>query len=404
MNDRTLSQADLSPSVNTPAITRMARDIRIACVQHGDYAEAERITEENEPEPYFGMHYSVGVLSNLVDSVPHLILSLDAPASHKVRGDGIVIGLPYPKLPRPIPGRVATALHIRRIVRLLKAFHPTHLLLRTGGQTALGVLEAMRGISPSTLVIFANVFIAESKFDERVLRRLGQRLNDSHIKLVGNHRWPATQSMLEWGVEESKTRVWDWPGVRRPEDFAIKSYTGRSPYTVFYAGKISFDKGVGDLIEAASRVREKVRLVIAGSGPDGDALQQKARTLGVSVDWLGRVGNDAVFNNMLASEVVCVPSRREFREGMPLTLTEALASRTPVVCSDHPVFSKAFIDGEGLVIFKAGDPASLVHGLERVTGSANVYQELSESTAAAFARVDCKTTFGDLIEEWSAMQ
>jgi len=88
--------------------------------------------------------------------------------------------------------------------------------------------------------------------------------------------------------------------------------------------------------------------------------------------------------------------------GMPLSLTEALASRTPVVISDHPVFKRAFTDREGVRFFTAKDSACLARVLSEVLSDPDTYQRLSELTIDTFRRMECRTLFGDLVERWKA--
>ena len=40
---------------------------------------------------------------------------------------------------------------------------------------------------------------------------------------------------------------------------------------------------------------------------------------------------------MSAHDIVIVPSRHDYPEGLPMTIYEALAMRTPLVVSDHPM-------------------------------------------------------------------
>ena len=69
-------------------------------------------------------------------------------------------------------------------------------------------------------------------------------------------------------------------------------------------------------------------------------MQALRRELGVSdqLDFRGLVPNGEVFDLFRKADVVVVPSHREYAEGFPLTMFEAMGSRTPIVCSDHPMF------------------------------------------------------------------
>jgi glycosyltransferase involved in cell wall biosynthesis len=163
---------------------------------------------------------------------------------------------------------------------------------------------------------------------------------------------------------------------------------------------------VGDLLEAVAllcRQGEKLRLTVVGDGPDLPRLRERAAAFPPeTVHFTGRIGNEEAFQLMKRSTLVCVPSRHEFPEGFPLTLTEALASRTPVIASDHPVIVRAFADGQGVRFFRASDPPALAETVRAVLGNAETYGRLSELTAAAFAAVECPTTFGDLVARWQA--
>jgi glycosyltransferase involved in cell wall biosynthesis len=287
----------------------------------------------------------------------------------------------------------------------MQRFAPTHVLLRTGGAMARRVLGFCRAHQVNTLVAFANTFDVALGWKEKLLmRRLVRLLNDQAVRLVGNHKQPATESMVDAGVDPRKVVAWDWPNPRRPGDWPTKTLDESRPARIVYVGTLSAAKGVGDLLAAVEQLRRpagSVALRILGDGAERPILAAAASSLPVgTVEFLGRVANDLAFEQMLQASVVCVPSRHEFPEGMPLVLTEALASRTPVIISDHPVFMRGFRDGEGVRFFRAGDPASLARVIDEVLSDGDRYAELSRLTEQAFRRVDCNTLFGDLVDRW----
>jgi glycosyltransferase involved in cell wall biosynthesis len=380
--------------------------VRIASVQHGDYVEALRVIGRGDSEPYFGMAYSLDVLAALFADAPHLVVSLNAPPYREKKGLGELLGLPCPTLPYPIPGSVAAEWWGRKVVAELRRFAPTHVLLRSGGVIARHVLKFCTERDLNTLVVFANRFDPRGLRDRLQTAAIVRMLNQSCVRFVGNHKQPATDSMIECGVRLDKAVAWDWPNARHPKDFPLKSLHSGEPKRVAYVGTISLAKGVGDLlaaVEIMSLAGKKVQLTAMGAGPDLATFQSRAARLPAGlVEFPGRVPNHEAFQQMLDADVVCVPSRHEFSEGMPLTLTEALASRTPVVISDHPVFMRAFIDGEGVRVFRAKDPSSLAAVLGEVLAAPDAYHRLSELTADAYRRVECETYFGDLLNQWKA--
>jgi glycosyltransferase involved in cell wall biosynthesis len=379
---------------------------RIAVVQHGDYREAQRIIGSGQQEPYFGMTYSLQTLDNLLKDRPHLLISLEAPDYQCAHGAGQLVGLPSPRLPRGVPGSLAVLLRARRIRRQLKAFRPTHLLLRTNGLLACRMLRYGIRHGLNTLAIFASYFDRSGLYNGLITRQLVRLLNHPSVFLAGNHRAPATQTMIECGLDSRKAVAWDWPGARHPRDYPTKTFPAGAPVEIVYVGSVGEIKGVGDLVQAMGSLQRRhvsARLTVAGDGPDLERYRELSAQLPAgTVSFAGRIPNEEAFKLMLRASLVCVPSRHEFPEGFPLTLTEALASRTPVIASDHPVFVRAFQDGQGVRYFRAGDPEALADTVQAVLADAEAYARLSELTAAAFAAVECKVTFGDLIDRWKA--
>jgi glycosyltransferase involved in cell wall biosynthesis len=376
---------------------------RIAVVQHGDYAEALRIIGSGQPEPYSGMADSVRVLEGLLGDHSHLVLSLNAPPYAIRRGSGELIGLPRPALPRGVPATAALLLWAARINRRLRRFRPTHVLLRTGGVVAWRVLEQCRRSGANTLVMFANYLKEEDVKGRWISRRLVALLNEPFVHRVGNHRPPAAQSLIDHGVRPEKVVAYDWPGQPCPDDHPPKSLSG-PPYRLVFAGTLCAGKGVADLIDAVGELGTTgptIRLDVFGDGPDAARLREQAHAYSPgTIEFAGRKSNEDVFRAMLAADVVCVPSRHDYTEGMPFVLTEALASRTPVIASDHPVFVRAFEDGRGVRIFRAGDSTALAAAIHSVLTDPLRYEELSRTTAEAHEATVCRTMFSEVVQDW----
>ena len=113
------------------------------------------------------------------------------------------------------------------------------------------------------------------------------------------------------------------------------------PHVVLNVKRLHELAGQRYLIDAFAQVvlsgrdRRDVRLVICGTGALKDALEQQARTLGISdrVTFTGLVDNDLVARYAAVADVFALPS---LLEAMPTVAVEALASGTPVISADHP--------------------------------------------------------------------
>jgi glycosyltransferase involved in cell wall biosynthesis len=105
---------------------------------------------------------------------------------------------------------------------------------------------------------------------------------------------------------------------------------------ILFLGRLVPIKGVDLLLEALRDVKGEFRVVVAGAGPEKDALQQQARDYGLEIEWPGEVRGQARDALLAAAEVVVMPSRRDDgrEEGMPVVALEALASGAELLVSE----------------------------------------------------------------------
>lgn len=126
------------------------------------------------------------------------------------------------------------------------------------------------------------------------------------------------------------------------------------------AARLEAVKGVDVAIRAMAQVMRPMRLVIAGSGTQKEALSQLVEELGVGdrVTFLGHIDRMADFYRSI--DVMCLPSRSE---GLPLSLLEAQACGVRVVASAVGGVPDAVCPETGLLVAPE-DPAALARGLE----------------------------------------
>ena len=122
------------------------------------------------------------------------------------------------------------------------------------------------------------------------------------------------------------------------------------PY-VLYAGRLSPEKGVEELLQAA----QGLPLVVAGDGP------LRARVPGA----LGWVPRQELGRLLAGAAVVACPSRRE---GFGVACAEAMAYGRAVVASDVGGLRDLVRDGETGLLVPPRDPAALRAALDRLLG------------------------------------
>jgi glycosyltransferase involved in cell wall biosynthesis len=138
--------------------------------------------------------------------------------------------------------------------------------------------------------------------------------------------------LIENGVELDRFRAASDPSVRSqlgiPDDAILAIYVGR----------LSAEKNIENLLNHFALAHEMVsrlRLVIAGGGPQRELLAQRATELGVGpvVHFVGPLPYDQVAGYLAAADFFVTASVSEVH---PLTVIEAMASGLPVAAIASP--------------------------------------------------------------------
>ncbi|MCB7137030.1 glycosyltransferase [Cellulosimicrobium marinum] len=129
------------------------------------------------------------------------------------------------------------------------------------------------------------------------------------------------------------------PRVFRPADAGPDTRSGagsRAPgrAVVGYVGRLAQHKGV-DLVVDAVAADDRLELVVAGDGPDREALRERARSLGDRVRFVGSLDDAGLADLYRGLDVLAVPSRATpgWVEQFGRVAVEAMACGVPVVAS-----------------------------------------------------------------------
>jgi glycogen synthase len=144
-------------------------------------------------------------------------------------------------------------------------------------------------------------------------------------------------------------------GVELPAEVGAEA----EPPEVLYAGRLSEEKGVLELVAAA----DGIRLVVAGDGP------LRSRVPGAR----GFVPHDELQGLYARAAVVACPSRRE---GFGVACLEAMAHGRPVVAGDVGGLRDLVVDGETGYLVPPRDVPALRAALERLLGDADLRRRL----------------------------
>jgi glycosyltransferase involved in cell wall biosynthesis len=135
---------------------------------------------------------------------------------------------------------------------------------------------------------------------------------------------------------------------------------------ILFLGRLHWIKGADVLIDAVSLLPELSDLHLVIAGPDDGAGSQlksliAAKRLEHRVTFTGLLDGTGRLAALIDSEFLAVPSRRE---GFPLAVLEALASRTPVILTSACDLGDWMQNRPGLVAFRSGDANDLAEKIK----------------------------------------
>jgi glycosyltransferase involved in cell wall biosynthesis len=139
-----------------------------------------------------------------------------------------------------------------------------------------------------------------------------------------------------------------------------------SRFTLGYAGRLVASKGVADVIRAfaAMKIPQESLLLIAGDGPERQALEVLGHRLdvGSKIRFLGRIDDVPQFWRMC--DVGVAPSAG-WVESFCLGAVEAMACGLPVVASKVGALPEVIDDGASGFLVDLGNIKQLTHAFER---------------------------------------
>lgn len=203
----------------------------------------------------------------------------------------------------PGPAGIAAALVARVMGLPLVGSYHTELGAYAGLRSGRPELE---GLARAAVALFyggCDLVLSPSEATDRVLGRMG--IDEARIG-----RWDRGVDLSRFGPERRVERLF------------------RGPVNVLYAGRLTTEKGADLLADAfvAARSRDpRLHLVLAGGGPEEEALR---RRLGDHATFLGWLSGDELARAYASADLFCFPSRTDT---FGQVILEAQASGLPVV-------------------------------------------------------------------------
>lgn len=158
------------------------------------------------------------------------------------------------------------------------------------------------------------------------------------------------------------------------------------PMRVLFLGVMQPRKEAGLLVEALGRLCARgvpVEAVFAGEGPARAEAEARAAALALPARFVGAVDEQGAERWMGWADVLAHPSRRE---GLPLTILEAMRAELPCVAAPAGAIAETLGEADGVRIAPAGDVETWAATLARFAGDPEDRRRLGRAAREAFER------------------
>jgi phosphatidylinositol alpha-mannosyltransferase len=236
-------------------------------------------------------------------------------------------------------------------------------LLRESQSVNVATFHAYAGWSPAY------------EFGKRMLSRFARRLHGRiAVSAAARHfidrYFPGDYKVIPNGVDLA--RFANAQPVSRYRDGTLN---------IFFLGRFESRKGVMYLLKAYRQLRKRgvnCRLLLAGTGPQEREVRRYIATRRLQgVELLGRISDEDKIRYFATADVYVSPATGQ--ESMGIVLLEALASGTPIVCSDIHGYRSVVRRGEQGLLVPPRDVTALADAIQTVLSDPQMRARMSAS-------------------------
>ena len=242
---------------------------------------------------------------------------------------------------------------------------------------SLVVLRESQSINIATFHAFA-AWSPAYEFGKRMLGRFAKRLHgriavSAAARHFVDHYFPGDYKVIPNGVDIP--RLASAQPIARYRDGTLN---------ILFVGRFESRKGAMYLLKAYRVLRKKgfnCRLLLIGTGPQEREIRRYVATRRLTgVELLGRVSDEDKARYFATADVFVSPATGG--ESFGIVLLEAMATGTPIVCSDiHGYKGVVRRDKEALLV-PPRDVKALTDALERVVGDADLRAQMGAAGRA----------------------
>lgn len=275
-------------------------------------------------------------------------------------------------------------------VRLLASSAPHYDILHVHCPNPMAAL-ALRLVRPRAKIVL--------HWHSDVIRQ--KRFNQVYRLLLGN--WLAARADAVVGATPAHVDASEYAGAFRGKSHIVPFCLDPTPFepnnvdqnamsrlrarfpgkkTVFALGRLISYKGFDVLLDAAKQLPDDWVVLIGGTGPLEQELQDRIRQLGLcgKAELLGRIPQEEISAHYHFCRVFCLPSVTR-AEMYGMVQLEAMASGRPVVSTNIEGSGVPWVNRHGVtgLTVPPGDPVALALAVLKIDADEERYRTMSQS-------------------------
>ncbi|NEZ67560.1 glycosyltransferase [Leptolyngbyaceae cyanobacterium CCMR0082] len=234
--------------------------------------------------------------------------------------------------------------------------------------------------------------------------QLSKVLNHGGIEWVGGLGLERCKTLAQIGVRRDKLIPWNWPPSNRAETFEPKQLRSRpDPLQLIYVGPLFSTKGIGDLLISTAQLKAQgwnIHLKLVGQG-NINRFKIQAKRLQLShVEFIEDIPDHSLVHLIHQADIFVMPSRHESPENSNTILNHCLQAHTPIVASDHPMFTGSLKHNVNAMIFPAGNARAMSQRIDYLLNHPETYTKLSTTIQTTWQSLQLPVHWISLLEKW----
>lgn len=174
-----------------------------------------------------------------------------------------------------------------------------------------------------------------------------------------------------------------------PDHFEVKrghESRERTEIAIFYAGAISKWRGLEHMIKAIEDLNN-IRLIIAGTGPDKDLLENQTAGARSKIQYIGWIPYKEIIKRTLEADVLFAfygPEMPASKRASPNKLFEAMMCAKPIIASDGSSMADIVREENCGLVVPYGDIAAIREAVLKLKNDSQLRQTLGQNGRRAY--------------------